>query len=311
MAGNDDDLEPGALIERLNEYLPPVPGIEGPVRPIFIVGLPRSGSTLLVQLLIAHLRLGYATNLVARFWNQPAFGVALNRALSSDPGAVSETDSQYGRTLGYEGHHEFGWFWGRWFDYADSHRIEPQRWNAIETHALRAELSTMEHAWDRPLIFKNPPALSMQIGFFEHFLDEPLYIYLRRSEPEVAVSLWRARLESREGTGAWFSTRPPDVRELERLGPEEQVAGQVRSTRQEIEDQLARVPSRRIRQIDYEALVGAPEEELRNLGEWLRSHRDDLTWRTSRAGVDSLVAPPRSGDGEQLEHFRRLLEGPA
>lgn len=311
MAGDDQGMQPGALIERLNGHLPPVPEAVGSVRPIFIVGLPRSGSTLLVQLLIAHLRLGYATNLVARFWNRPAFGVALNRALSTDPGAISEADSRYGTTSGYEGHHEFGWFWARWFDYEESHRIEPERWNAIDTHALRAELSAMEQAWERPLIFKNPPALSMQIGFFEHFLDEPLHIYIRRSEPEVAASLWRARLNSPEGTASWFSTRPPDVRQLERLAPEEQVGGQVRSTRREIEEQLSRVPSERVREVDYESLVRKPEETLHELGGWLRGHRTELAWRTSLEGVESWIAPSRQEDERQLESFRRILEGHA
>lgn len=209
MSKSAGTMDPESLIEQLNECLPASSSAWGAVRPIFIVGLPRSGSTLLVQLLVSHLYLGYATNLVARFWNRPAFGVALNRILSKDPGAVPENDSRYGRTLGYEGHHEFGWFWARWFDYGDSHRIEPERWNAIDTHALRAELSAMERAWGRPLIFKNPPALSMQIGFFEQFLDEPLYIYLRRSELEVATSLWRLRLESPGGAESWF---PPVLR---------------------------------------------------------------------------------------------------
>lgn len=308
MAGNDKDMEPGALIARLNEYLPSVPASVGSVRPIFIVGLPRSGSTLLVQLLVAHLRLGYATNLVARFWNRPAYGVALNRALSKDPGAIVEVDSRYGETEGYEGHHEFGWFWARWFEYGESHRIERERWDCIDTHALRSELAAMEHAWGRPLIFKNPPALSMQVCFFEQYLDKPLFIYLRRSEPEVAASLWRARLNSREGTGCWFSTRPPDVRELKRLEPEEQVVGQVRSTRREIEDQLSRVPSRRIRKVDYEDIVGAPEATLRGLGGWLQSHRADLEWRTSLGGVESSVTSLSARDEPRRELFRRLLE---
>lgn len=307
MSKSAGTMDPESLIEQLNECLPASSSAWGAVRPIFIVGLPRSGSTLLVQLLVSHLYLGYATNLVARFWNRPAFGVALNRILSKDPGAVPENDSRYGRTLGYEGHHEFGWFWARWFDYGDSHRIEPERWNAIDTHALRAELSAMERAWGRPLIFKNPPALSMQIGFFEQFLDEPLYIYLRRSELEVATSLWQLRLESPGGAESWVSTRPPNVRQLERLGPEEQVAGQVRSTRREIEDQLSRVPSGRIWKMDYESLVKNPEETLRNLGGWLCSHRPGLDWRTSLTGVESSITSSPEGAAQQREYFRRML----
>ena len=121
MAKTDEMMGPTALIERLNDCLPPLSVTMGPVQPIFIVGLPRSGSTLLVQLLIAKLRLGYATNLMARFWGRPAFGVALNRALSTDPGAISVSDSVYGQTQGYEGHHEFGWLASRTLSAVSKH----------------------------------------------------------------------------------------------------------------------------------------------------------------------------------------------
>ena len=308
MAKTDEMMGPTALIERLNDCLPPLSVTMGPVQPIFIVGLPRSGSTLLVQLLIAKLRLGYATNLMARFWGRPAFGVALNRALSTDPGAISVSDSVYGQTQGYEGHHEFGWFWSRWFDYGDSHKIEPERWDAMDIASLRSELFAMEKAWGRPLIFKNPPALSMQIGFFEHFLDEPLFIYMRRSEPEVAASLLRARMNSAGGPHAWFSTRPPDVRRLIQLSLMEQVVGQVLSTRREIERQLSEVPAKRVSEVSYEKLVEAPVETLGELGGWLRGHRVELEWRTTLSGVERLINPPQWQDREQQEAFRRLFE---
>ena len=38
---------------------------------IFVMGLPRSGTTPLVQLLVQKFKLGYVTNLVARFWESP------------------------------------------------------------------------------------------------------------------------------------------------------------------------------------------------------------------------------------------------
>jgi hypothetical protein len=42
---------------------------EGPV--FFIVGAPRSGTTLLLQTIINHYNLGYINNFIARFWEAP------------------------------------------------------------------------------------------------------------------------------------------------------------------------------------------------------------------------------------------------
>ncbi|MFW5879616.1 MAG: sulfotransferase, partial [bacterium] len=53
---------------------------------IFIVGLPRSGTTPLAQMMVQRFRLGYVTNLIAKFWNSPELGIALTKELSSDPG---------------------------------------------------------------------------------------------------------------------------------------------------------------------------------------------------------------------------------
>src|SRR5438105_462788 len=48
---------------------------------IYLVGLPRSGTTLLSQLVSRQLEVGYINNLVARFWLRPSVGVRLSNAL--------------------------------------------------------------------------------------------------------------------------------------------------------------------------------------------------------------------------------------
>jgi len=57
-------------------------GVERPV--VFVVGLPRSGTTLLSQLLAYCLDAGYVTNVAARFWLAPVHGIRLSRLLAGD-----------------------------------------------------------------------------------------------------------------------------------------------------------------------------------------------------------------------------------
>ena len=103
----------------INDELASGSNLDEPSLPIiFVTGMPRSGTTLLAQLLIYRFRLGYVTNLISRFWKAPSYGIALARSLCADPGAASVSlESRFGFTAGCEGHHEFGWYWRRWLPF--------------------------------------------------------------------------------------------------------------------------------------------------------------------------------------------------
>jgi len=48
---------------------------------LFVTGVPRSGTTLAYQVLCASGVFGFATNLIARFYRNPAFGAAVEELL--------------------------------------------------------------------------------------------------------------------------------------------------------------------------------------------------------------------------------------
>ena len=80
----------------------------------FIVGVQRSGSTFLNQLLINNFHFTYPNNLVARFWDTPFVGVALSKSLKLSGEVPFVSDLGY--TEGINSPHEFGYFWKKWFD---------------------------------------------------------------------------------------------------------------------------------------------------------------------------------------------------
>ena len=83
---------------------------------IFVVGVPRSGTTILTQLLLSAFQIGYVNNIVAKFWQAPYIGSILAKSLKNNQQNLNiSTDSNYGFTNEYEGPHEFGYFWRRWF----------------------------------------------------------------------------------------------------------------------------------------------------------------------------------------------------
>ena len=52
---------------------------------IHIIGAPRSGTTLLSQLLLSYTQVGYINNLIAAFWNAPLYGIHLSKKLLPKP----------------------------------------------------------------------------------------------------------------------------------------------------------------------------------------------------------------------------------
>ena len=88
---------------------------------IYIIGAPRSGTTLVYQLICKCFSVGYINNLAARFWLRPSIGVHLTKSLfNEDLGRKHITfQSELGRTNGAANPHEFGYFWSHWFRSAE------------------------------------------------------------------------------------------------------------------------------------------------------------------------------------------------
>ena len=73
-------------LANFNEILAPHEEAEYLARPetfstLHVVGVPRSGTTLLAQLVASHLNIGCINNLIAAFWRAPVYGVRLSRKL--------------------------------------------------------------------------------------------------------------------------------------------------------------------------------------------------------------------------------------
>ncbi|WP_028573659.1 sulfotransferase [Desulfonatronovibrio hydrogenovorans] len=303
------------LIEQLNNVLarermfdqfykdiPPTPQL--PV--IFIVGLPRSGTTPLAQMMIQRFRLGYASNLIAKFWNAPEFGISLARELSQDPGHESSgLESNYGFTAGYEGHHEFGYFWRRWFDFKENHFLDHEAQSRIDVRGLQKSLAVMENAWKRPLIFKNPAALPLQTEFLANMLSTSFFIYIKRDIESVAVSLFNGRIKYMKDINQWFSIKPKQYSHLKSQDIPEQIAGQIHYTQKELDRQMEMVPAHRKHCLSFSDLCLNPNEELSQIGETIGNAYPGLEDRT--VGFPPLCPVAESMDSGLLHQIQVCL----
>ncbi len=269
------DGGPESWLDAMNLALAPlerefVARFEAPDQPVlFIVGAPRSGTTLLTQLLISQYGFGYISNLAARFWNAPALGLKLAASLAGERPPAVGLDSDYGQVSGYEGPHEFGHFWQRWFEYGESHRVEPDRLRRVDRGFLLQELAAIEAHFGSPTLYKNLAACGMNLDFLAGLLPGARFVHLQRDPLRVACSLLAGRKHRCGSREAWFSVRPPGYPRLRTLPWPEQIAGQVAAIERQIADSLSRLPAERWRRVGYDDLVASPAGVLQRIATWI------------------------------------------
>lgn len=231
---------------------------------LFVIGVPRSGTTLLTQILIENLKLGYISNTIARFWQCPAVGALLQNTFFQQLKYTVGNESEFGATKGPLGPHEFGFFWKRWFTYEETHYTGTGK-NGEE---LAEEIASLENILDNPMMFKNLAACSLHAKWLSEVLPSARFLLIRRHPIDVARSIHRARVEREGSIDKWFSVKPPSYPKLKTLPVEEQIAYQILDTELHISNQLQAINSDRWAVLEYEQLLNNPSKII-NLAESL------------------------------------------
>jgi hypothetical protein len=230
---------------------------------IFIAGTQRSGTTLLMQLLIARFEVGYVSNLIARFWKAPYIGARLFKELQRKRHPREPTfRSRLGTTYGYEGPHEFGYFWQHWFPYSDTHQVLPEDLAKIDFDRFCRDLAALESVFDAVMVFKNPIVFSLNITPLAEILPNALFLICRRDPLYVAQSTLQSRIEYYDDKGAWLSVKPKQYTWLKDEPYPKQIAGQIYFTEKQIQASLDLLEPSRYLTVEYENLCKNPGMEL-------------------------------------------------
>jgi len=234
---------------------------------IYIVGLPRSGTTLLSQLISRFLPVGYINNLIARCWRNPVVGIRLSQVVfGSDIRGKIELASTHGVTTDPWGPHEFGYFWRHWLrlDEVPTHKLSKTHLDSLDDAGLAVTLNRMAAAFEAPLVFKNI-ICGLQAEFLTKIRPNSLFILIERDPKAVAASLLRSRQQRYGDESVWWSLKPSTFDEIRRLPTaqaqiERQIADGAKNFQQELEK--PDINSLRIR---YESLCREPKKYLQQI----------------------------------------------
>ncbi len=228
---------------------------------VFLVGLPRSGTTLAMQILTESLDLGFINNLTARFWKNPVVGIKLSKILEEKK-EQSSFSSNYGKTKSLFEPHEFFYFWDNILNVSNNYYDHKKRDLTFDSHKFKSEVMKLSKAFQKPTIYKG-----IYQGFHAKKISEVLpntyFIYIKRKPLNVAKSLFQARIDYYNDANKWWGTHIKEYPKLKNECVEKQLATQVIRLEEEYLAQLDGLDNKII--IDYEKLCQSPNKIISSI----------------------------------------------
>ncbi len=264
-------VEEESFLENLNRYLNAKEekkyidaDIEHPI--IFVIGLPRSGTTLLSQVIAHGLDVAYINNITARFWKAPLHGMKLSDALIGEK-EVPQFNSEYGATASLNDIHEFGYFWRKWLIKEGFESIVHAKKTEknIDWAGLKKVLANLQNYRQTGFIFKNIFG-SHHIQKLDELLGKTFWIYIERDLMDVAISNLEARKKFYEDPGTWWSSAPPEYNQLKDLDTIPQISGQLHYLKKFYREQMNELKEKgNGLTISYDDLCATPAGLLKSI----------------------------------------------
>lgn len=257
------------ITNRLNKAISSVEGVfvnpnkelNYPV--IFIVGAPRSGTTLLYQLITNMFDVAYLSNLHAKFFGAPSYVerlVPLNLFRSKS----HNYQSDYGETNALFSPNECGAFWYRFFP-KNVHQIKESEVDDIK---LRKAIVAFVNAAHKPVVYKNVYNI-LRLRTLAKVIPEAYFVVMKRDLAANIRSILRARKKAEGSYEEWFSVRTHNLDQIASLSPVEQVGLQVEDIYKRIDEARLRTGKERFFDFEYERLCKNPHEVMDQFRGWL------------------------------------------
>ncbi|MCI0401291.1 MAG: sulfotransferase [Gammaproteobacteria bacterium] len=235
--------------------------------PLFIVGPPRSGTTLAYQVIAQQFRVAYFTAIMGYLYGMPNLVARSLRPWLKRPRPTFE--SRYGNIRGFLAPSEHANFWFRWFPRQgpQGHYVAPEGLDTSAFDGLQQAVASISAIVHKPFVFKCV-YLSMCASALAQIFPHARFIHVRRDRMMTCQSLYLAR-RNRSRPGDWWSIKPPNVDTLRTAPLWYQVAEQICQTERILSAELPVYAPGRLMQLHYEDLCQHPRKVVAKLAGWL------------------------------------------
>jgi len=232
---------------------------------IFIIGAPRSGTTLLSQLFAGCTNAAYPNNLMAAFWSAPVSGALMSERWMGD--RFFSGKSNFGQTLDYREPHEFGAFWRDRLKMMDMSQPVPGHGVQIDWDGVSQELDNITRVFSRPVVYK-AFHLSWFIREMSKNLPNSKWIFITRNTVENARSILDLRRHMHNDINKWSSSKPIGIEKYFVKNPYLEVVAQVELINQWIDSQLKTINKDNWFSLSLESLVDNPIDKFEEVSTW-------------------------------------------
>lgn len=217
-------------------------------QPIFIIGAPRTGSTILYQSITNQYDVLYIDNLVCAFNKNLYAGFFLSNLLFKNK-SHDRFESRHGTTDGLHSPSECGAFWYRWLP-TDKHFIDYSDFDESIVNAIRSEITAVTNKYNKPLIFKNLNA-GQRLRLLHRCFPDAKFIFCKRDPFYTAQSILLAKRRTGISDNEFWSVMPRNVENLKPLSWPEQIVAQIYYLEKQIIEDLSLFPEKNKLDIEY------------------------------------------------------------
>jgi len=232
--------------------------------PVFIIGAPRTGSTILYEYITNYLDVTYINNFICKFYSLLYLGSVVSKIVFQDK-QHNRFDSEQGRTQGLNSPSECGEFWYRWFP-RDRHFVDFNELDSLQITQIRDVIKAVVNKNNKPIVFKNMNC-GQRLRVIKDVFPDALFIYCKRNPLFTAQSIIETREKVCKNRAVWWSIMPKEYNELLKLDYPEQVVKQVYYIQKQIEEDLSLFGKKQFIEIWYKDFCKSPRltiEKIRN-----------------------------------------------
>ncbi|MBD3267070.1 hypothetical protein GF373_10415 [bacterium] len=248
-------------------------GIRG-YPPVFIVGAPRSGTTLLYQVLSEKYHFSFLSNFVSHLYGAPILATYFARHLGIKKD-VERFQSSYGQTTGLGSPSECGRFWYRCFPKGRRVYVGNDEIPRKNLQRLREAIGGIAYVIKAPGLYKNT-FNSMRIAPLIQSIPEASFIVCKRDPLQNALSILRARIQIHNDPTCWWSLPPREFDQILSSPYSQQVVEQVYYIYNQIEIDKNVFGKERFLDIQYEDFCHDVSASLEKIASFLKKRNHPL-----------------------------------
>ena len=293
-------------LEKISELLYPIDK-KDKYFPIFILGAPRSGSTLLIQAMIHYFDIAYMTNFTRNFFKVPLTGLWLQQHLFLKKPSMT-FNSEYGKTNRLLGPNEAADFWYQWFPSGKDVYVGEGDISEETIYDIRQKIMGLLRISKKPFIFKNLYN-SMRIVPIRKAFPESLFIVCHRNAVDIAQSILLCREKNLGSRSSWWSVPPREYNKIKNKPPLQQVAEQVYYIYKQIEKDISAGDTECVFNLDYSDLCNRPTQTMKDIKHWVEKQNIRLEKQFDLPDTFQIVSGRKisKDEYEELEQYTKSL----